>query len=91
MEVHFQEINNCYFQVIYDSEDDEETEEEEKEEEEDVSENGSDEDQSLLVSRKKVLVNHKPYKCVELLKNILNTRVLELDEKIKKKFSCFSL
>ena len=89
MEVHFQEINNCYFQVIYDSEDDEETEEEEKEEEkeeEDVSENGSDEDQSLLVSRKKVLVNHKPYKCVELLKNILNTRVLELDEKIKKKF-----
>ena len=74
MEVHFQEINNCYFQVIYDSEDDEETEEEEKEEEkeeEDVSENGSDEDQSLLVSRKKVLVNHKPYKCVELLKKYI--------------------
>ena len=74
MEVHFQEINNCYFQVIYDSEDDEETEEEEGEE--DVSENGSDENESLLVSRKKVLVNHKPYKCMELLKNILNTRVL---------------
>ena len=55
---------------IYDSEDDEETEEE-KEGEEDVSENGSDEDESLLVSREKVLVNHKPYKCVELLKKYI--------------------
>ena len=49
-----------------------------------MSENGSEEDESMLVSWKKVLVKQELFKCVELLRNMSNTRVISFQARFLK-------